>query len=401
MTQSVNTPSVPPSSEHRPGAVVIEGHVQGLANTRALGAAGVPVYVVDKNNCIARHSRYCRKFFRSPDFLDDAFADFLVAMAEREGIRGWLLVPSNDHAVYTLARHKEVLERYYRVLTPGMDILEPIYDKLQLLALAARCGVPVPVTQHFRGAADPVDPALTFPVIVKGRHGLSFYKALGRKALLAHDEASLRKHLETIAQRYAIEETLTQELIPFNGSNRTVSFTAFCVDGVVMTHWAGVKLREHPVRFGTATFAKSIVAPQCHQQSLPLLKALRYTGVCEIEYLLDPRTQTYKLIEINPRTWLWVALAKECGVDYAMMMYNHVNGIENQFPETYKSDICWINPLSDTAYALPALVKRHVKLSQYLASLFTGKKVNALYNKHDKKPALAYLLNLFTYLKNR
>ncbi len=25
----------------------------------------------------------------------------------------------------------------------------------------------------------------------------------------------------------------------------------------------------------------------------------------------------YKLIEINARTWLWVGLAKACGIDYA------------------------------------------------------------------------------------
>ena len=40
------------------GVIVIEGHVQGLSNTRSLGEKGIPVYVVDKDNCIARYSRY-------------------------------------------------------------------------------------------------------------------------------------------------------------------------------------------------------------------------------------------------------------------------------------------------------------------------------------------------------
>jgi len=47
----------------KPGAIIIEGHVQGLSNTHALGAAGIPVVVVDTANCIARYSRYCKGFF--------------------------------------------------------------------------------------------------------------------------------------------------------------------------------------------------------------------------------------------------------------------------------------------------------------------------------------------------
>ena len=39
------------------GVVVIEGHVQGLTNTRILGKAGIPVIVVDAGNCLAKHSR--------------------------------------------------------------------------------------------------------------------------------------------------------------------------------------------------------------------------------------------------------------------------------------------------------------------------------------------------------
>jgi len=48
------------------GVIVIEGHEQGLANTRILGKAGIPVIVIDKENCVARYLKYCRKFFSAP-----------------------------------------------------------------------------------------------------------------------------------------------------------------------------------------------------------------------------------------------------------------------------------------------------------------------------------------------
>ena len=43
------------------GAIVLEGHVQGLSNTRSLGELGIPIYVLDVVHCLAQHSKYCTK----------------------------------------------------------------------------------------------------------------------------------------------------------------------------------------------------------------------------------------------------------------------------------------------------------------------------------------------------
>lgn len=390
------------SSPHPiPGAIIIEGHVQGLSNTRSLGEAGIPVYVVDKTNCIARYSKYCKKFFRSPDFIKDEFADFLIDLAVREKIKDWVLIPSNDHAVYSLSKHKARLEEHYKVITPGLEVIDNIYDKLRLLDIAKQQGVPIPFTQNFRTVDDPVDSDLRFPVITKGRNGLSFYKALHKKALLAEDEAELRQQLQLIGGKYAISETFSQELIPFDGSNKTISFTAFCIEGEIKSHWAGVKLREHPLRFGTATFAQSILCEECYLQSVPLLKSLNYTGVCEVEYLFDPRDGKYKLIEINARTWLWVGLAKACGVDFAKMIYDFTNENETHYPATYEVGVKWFNPISDAIFSFAAMLKGYLKPGQYLNSIMSGKNVNALFVKGDLKPGFAYFINLLSFLKHR
>lgn len=385
----------------RHGAIIIEGHVQGLSNTRSLGEAGIPVYVVDKSNCIARYSRYCKKFFRCPDFKKDEFADFLIELAVIEKIKNWVLIPSNDHAVYTLSKHKARLEVHYKVITPSLEVIDNIYDKLRLLDIAQQQGVPVPVTQNFLSEDDPVAGGLRFPVITKGRNGLSFYRALHKKAMLAADESELRHQLKLIGSKYPIGETFTQELIPFDGSNKTISFTAFCVEGEIKAHWTGVKLREHPLRFGTATFAQSILCKECSRQSAPLLKALNYTGVCEVEYLFDPRDTKYKLIEINARTWLWVGLAKACGVDYAKMIYYFVNGYETHYPTSYALGMNWLNPISDSVFAIIALYKGSLKPGQYIDSVFKGQKVNAIFAKGDLNPGFAYFFNLLSFLKQR
>jgi predicted ATP-grasp superfamily ATP-dependent carboligase len=382
------------------GAIIIEGHVQGLSNTRSLGEAGIPVYVVDKNACIAAKSKYCKKFFICPDFQTDAFADFLIELAQKEGINGWVLIPSNDHAVYTISRNKSKLSRHYKVITPELAIVENIYDKRKLLEIAAACGTPVPNTQYFSVIDENIDTNLCFPVLTKGRNGLSFYKATGKKAFLAADEAELRLQLRQIKKVYPIEGTFTQELIPGGSKNKTISFTAFCIDGEIKSYWMGAKLREHPIQFGTATFAKSVYVEDCLNQSVPLLKSLDYTGVCEVEYLMDSRDGKYKLIEINARTWLWVGLAKACGINYALYMYNYVNSIETDYPLSYELNIKWRNPYSDFIFSGLAIIKGRMRLFDYF-NQNKGKIVSSLWVNNDKKPFFYYGFMVFNFLKNR
>ena len=206
---------------------------------------------------------------------------------------------------------------------------------------------------------------------------------------------------QIIAEKYEVSKSFTQELIPFDGNNKTISFTAFCESGIIKTYWMGVKLREHPLQFGTATFAESINIPECYIQSIPLLKTLNYTGVCEVEYLFDPRTNQYKLIEINARTWLWVGLARTCGVDYAILTYNYVNNIDNNYPIAYKTGVRWYNPISDTVFALSAMFKGQLKPKDYIRTLLTGSRINALFSEGDWKPGIAYLFNIFSFFKSR
>jgi len=382
------------------GAVIIEGHVQGLSNTRALGEAGIPVVVVDMNNCLARYSRYCTGFFYSPPFDSDDLARFLLDLARREGLEGWLLLPSNDHAVYTIARNRESLGSVFRLITPGTDIIDLIYDKKNLLDTAKELGVEIPVTYYFKGADEEIPTDLKYPVITRGRFGLSFFKAMKAKALMAANEEELREQLARIDRVTGLARTLTQSVIPFDGTNRTVSFTAFCTGGEIRCWWAGRKLREHPWRFGTATYAESIECGECLEPTARLLKKLNYTGICEVEYIRDPADNCYKLIEMNARTWLWVGLARACGVDYALMAYRYVNGLGNHFPADYVKDVKWINYLTDTWFSLRAMLAGRMKPGEYFASL-KGRRVKAVSSRNDILPSFALVLLSFYIARKR
>ena len=156
----------------------------------------------------------------------------------------------------------------------------------------------------------------------------------------------------------------------------------------------GVKLREHPLQFGTATFCESVFEQACLDHSVPLLRALNYTGVCEIEYLHDPRDGQFKLIEINARTWLWVGLAAACGIDFPLYVYNHVNGLPLVYPSTYPVGVRWRNFWTDTLFSMQAMLTGRLRVSDYLNSLKGDGLIDAVRDKDDPKPFWAMALSL-------
>jgi len=368
------------------GAIIIEGHIQGLANTRSLGKMGVPVIVIDtRSNCIARFSRFCRRFYTCPNYDTDALADFLELLATKHELSGWMIFPSNDHAVMTLARNRERLGKHYRWVGPDHETAHRIYDKLVLTNLAASLSIPVPLTF---AAGSPPPEHLSFPCIVKGRLGLTFYKTLGSKALICNNLNELNRILSHQAIRSSPELAMIQEIIPSQDPHYTISVATFSAHGEVKAWWMGQKLREHPWKFGTATLTESVLIEDLKPYTQALMRALNYTGVAETEFLYDAARRTYKLIEINARTWLWSGHAAACGVDFAALACHFMRDEQVKWPVDYVLGLKWRNFYTDLVYGIQAIIQGKTNPATWLKQT-KGKKTSAVWHKRDPLPFLA------------
>lgn len=380
------------------GAIIIEGHVQGLSNVRSLGERGIPIYVIDVCHCLAQYSRYCKKFFICPKFDSREFIDFLLDLGDRENLRDWVLIPSNDHIVENLSKNLDKISSFFKTLVPPYELLKSIINKKKLLEVAESCGVPIPKTYYIETKKD--INSSSFPILIKGNYGLSFYKNMHVKALQIDCFDGFESILEDIEKKVSSDDIMIQELIPLDSKNKVVSFTCFADKGNIKTFWMGDKLREHPINYGTATFSRSIYVKQVYEYAKLLVARLGYTGVCEIEFMLDPRDKIYKLIEINPRTWLWVGLAKACGVDYAYFVYAYVNDLKVDYPLRYELDVKWINWVTDIVYGVKAIIKGNLSVSEYFKSL-KGKKIRAIWSCRDIFPGIVFPFMLFYIAQKR
>lgn len=381
--------------ENKLGAIIIEGHVQGLTNTRTLGEQGVPVIVLDSDECIAQYSKYCVAYYRCPEYSTMEFIDFLIDLGERENLHGWSLFPSNDHIVFNLSKNLDRIKKIYKTLAPSEDVLTNIYNKQRLLNIAEITGVPYPATFDPE-LIDSKPFNLRFPVILKGKFGMSFYKTFKKKAFIVKDRLELLNTFAFLFKEIKKESFFIQEIIPDFWKNKTISFTAFSIEGEIKSYWCGIKLREHPWTFGTGTFAKSITPiDELVESSKKLLSKLNYTGICEIEYIYHPIDKKYMLIEINARTWLWVGLAKYCGINHTLYAYNYLNNIPNEYPSNYQSEIKWRNFYTDLFYPALAFLKFKLNLFDYIKSITHGKVIDAVRSDDDPKPFRAMTRMLY------
>ena len=382
----------------KPGVVVIEGHVQGLANTRALGKAGIPVIVVSEHNCLARYSRYCKKFFKCPGYLTPEFVEFLIQLAITENIQDWILLPSNDHVVFNISRNIEKLKSYYKIISPEPEILESVYNKETLIKICQSIGIPVPLSWF---PVAPEDIKLTeykFPLLIKGKNGLTFYKSFDKKAFRVDTPDKFTPVINMIKEKTQLSYVYIQNLLPVE-HNKPISFTAFTVDGEIKSYWMGVKVREHPLQFGTATYSRGINCRELIPIAEKLLKRLSFTGVCEIEFLLDSRDNTYKLIEMNARTWLWVDMAIKSGINYPLMVYNYLNNIEMDYPKVNNEGLEWIHYLTDIPFSLVGIARGDYSFGEIIKSYlrFPGP---AVFDSSDILPSFAEIALLpFLILK--
>jgi predicted ATP-grasp superfamily ATP-dependent carboligase len=364
------------------GAIVIEGHIQGLSNTRSVGEMGLPVYVVDRGTCLARYSKYCKKFFKSPDYQSHLFIDFLIKIAEQEKLSGWVLFPSNDFAVININENWDKLKPYFYYFENSTELIHIIYNKNKLANFARTNLVPVPNI-----IVNEID--INFPIITRGTYGLNFYKKIGKKVLVSNSYDEYQNNLNSLKKHENLF-FFTQELVSSKMHPFTVSHVVFVEKGKILNEWMGEKIRQHPIAFGTATYARSRWHQECSDHSKILFKALKYTGICEIEYQHNEKTQQFELIEINARTWLWVELAKHSGTDFAKLVLNYFSTKKEYSSDKFIENVYWKNAFTDSFIITKGLLNGKFGLKEIYFK--KNKKVNAVLNIKDPIPSFAFLL---------
>lgn len=372
---------------------MLGGHVQALGIVRILGQKGIPVIVVDGITCcIARRSKFCRAFYKVED---DRLEEFLYENYFRSKYHGWVIFPTNDFHVKILAFNREKLGQYYLIGTDRWENIEKFYNKKNTYKLAEKLGIPFPRTFFPHDQSDLGNPAINYPCIIKPAVMFDFYRKVRKKVFLCRNSDELRNYYNKALKIIAAEDIIIQEVIPGDGQNQASACFLF-LNGRSYASLAACRLRQHPIDFGNATtYAEIIEAPGLIELSEKLLDAVHYNGLCEVEFKKDSRDNTYKLLEVNPRTWKWHSIACKTGIPFVPMYFDYLTGGRIE-PVTGFNKASFCHMATDLPTRMLLLLKGYKYWNRRLKP-----QQNAVWSKEDPAPWFYEKIYLVYYLFSR
>ena len=369
------------------GALVMGADYRGLGVVRSLGRRGVPVWLLRQGgHLVASVSRYVRR--NIPWSADDDFTlvQKLLCLGAENNLDGWLLFPTDDHAVALISRHHDVLSRQYTVTVPPWERLRFAADKRVLHETAAKLGIHQPWTVYPRSRAELSLLDCPFPVILKPATRFRPNTLATPKAWRVENRSSLLARYDEASRLVGPNNLIVQEILPGGGETQ-FSYGALCKDGLVLASVAARENRQYPMDFGQfSTFVETVSEPEIAEASERLLAAVRFNGLIELEFKKDPRDTHFKILDINPRVWGWHTLAQRAGVDFPWLLsllLNHepVPRVHGRVGER------WIHSIGDIAAALQQIRAGRLSVRDYL-HFVKGPAESALFAWDDPAPGL-------------
>jgi D-aspartate ligase len=376
------------SRKHRKlGALVLDGDYRALGVVRSLGRHGIPVWILHHGDqLLATFSRYTRRTLRWPSREEEEMVDFLANLADREALRNWVLFPSDDSGAAMVARHHQMLSQHFQLNTPPWEVLRWSYDKRLTYQLADEAMVDHPWTSYPANRDDVAAMKCEFPVILKPAYHNCFNRFTASKAWRVNSRDQLLALYDEARTLVPPDNLMIQEIIPGNGESQ-FSFAALCRDGQPLAALTARRTRQFPVDFGRAsTFVETVEDSATVEAATRLLKAMRYTGIAEVEFKRDPRNGKLKLLDVNPRVWGWQSLCAVAGVDYPYLLWLMTTG--EDVPQTKPAvGVRWMRFSTDVSTAIREILRGRLSLWQYLRSI-RPPLAPAIYAADDPLPGL-------------
>ena len=309
------------------GGLILGGAHGGLAMARSLGRHGIPVGFITENHLITKFSRYVKFSTSWGGPNGDSAAAELLDIGRRYGLAGWVLMPAGDAEALMISHHRDELASFFRVTTPDWNIVQWALDKHRTYQRADELGIVHPRTFRPANRQEVTDLDCRFPMVLKpATHSEANAFTLGKAWRVDDKAALLRRYDQAVAATGGTTNIVLQELIPGTGTSQ-FSYAALWDRGQPVASLVARRLRQYPIEFGyTSTFVETIENAEVGAAAVRFLRSIDYSGLVEIEFKYDSRTKTYMLLDVNVRSWTWIALGRRAGLDFPYMQWRLATG---------------------------------------------------------------------------
>lgn len=163
------------------------------------------------------------------------------------------------------------------------------------------------------------------------------------KAFMSRDYLDQKTLVDTLRLAWTVSINWVVQRRLENSPEGEVVFWAARDSQGELVGMAAVEKWKQPKSGGTGCWVitRNNLIDQLTPIAKKILECIDFVGICELPFLLDDHGK-WKLLELNPRPWLQIGLAKASGVPLARMAQKIVMGgaVTMTYPE---NGVSWIN----------------------------------------------------------
>ena len=244
-----------------------------------------------------------------------------------------VLISQGEEGLLELSKHRDLFLPYVKFPMVDHETFLKAYNKKETLKIALENTIPCPKTYIVNNVEDvkKIKDELIFPVIMKPTISEG---TLGLRYITLQED--LIETYEKTTRTFG--EMIIQELIPPGGA--TYGFEGlFNKNSEPRAIFVHQRLREYPLTGGPSTFRVGVENKEIIALGTRLLQSLGWYGIAMVEFKVDPRDNTPKLMEINPRFWGSLPLSIASGMDFPYLLCKMaVDGDISRVPD-YKKGV--------------------------------------------------------------
>lgn len=342
-------------------------------------------------------SRYPSKRLLWPSHMKEgpAFEKKLLSYLKENKVDVTLSV--GDASAEILSKNKEEITKYTRVCNPDYPIFLQGSDKLKLMQHCMAQDLPCPRTYALNDETfSKLDDLLEFPVMVKPVRGVG---AIGVERFDSHEE--LRERYPSMKESHG--DLIIQEFIAPDGSMQYQAEAFVDEKGKMKVCLVILKPRFFPVKGGTSTANLSIDHPEITETTRKLLEGLNWKGAADVDYILDPRDNTAKILEINPRVTAGIKIGFVAGIDYADLHLKLAFGEEIPRIESYKLGVYCRNFFLEMLWFMLSDRKMKKETTPPFFAIFRRNMVDQIFSIDDPLAGFGFFLSMirrYTNIRN-
>lgn len=371
---------------------ILGNHIQALGIARQVKVFGLPVYLFTESRfSVAKYSNCVARTFFYKDHRQ--LIDLICEKQNKLNLKPFI-IPTNDELLYLLRNKHDELKSAFFIGTPSSFAIDLFYNKRNTYQFAEKNNIPAPKSWYPDNLEDveKISKQIVYPVIIKPAVMHHFHKKLKKKAFKCNNQDELISTARSLHHIFPINQMLVQEFLE-GGPQNLFSFGTFAVHGKPVVSLMANRIRQNPMTFGNSTtFAVTCNIQVIKEQAEKILHLTNYTGLAEVEFMYDEKTNQYKFLEINPRPWKWHTLSHAYGFGFVSEWINWLNNKPAFNPVFPDNSFAWVERFTDFVVILKEILKRKPILRHALSSYKTNKKIYAVWSWKDPLPAIMYIL---------